>query len=67
MAAFLEFTDSGSEFVFGYLVSRQPFIAPLLNGTANEVAQQVTLVLSLVNGTANEIAQQVTIGLSLVN
>jgi len=43
VAAFLEFTDSGSEFVFGYLVSRQPFIAPLVNGTANEVAQQINL------------------------
>ena len=41
VATFLGYTDSGSSFVFGYLVGQKPFLTAVLNGTAKEVAEQI--------------------------
>ena len=40
---FLEFTDTGSSFVFGFLVNQKPFIPAKLNesSVAREVAQEI--------------------------
>ena len=38
---FLDYTDAGSGFVFGYLVTQKPFNTFALNDTAKEVAESV--------------------------
>ena len=45
---FLDFTDAGSGFVFGYLVTQQPFYpATLNNTTARDVAQDINAAQSI--------------------
>eukprot|EP00092_Neocalanus_flemingeri_P002179 GFUD01002319.1.p1 GENE.GFUD01002319.1~~GFUD01002319.1.p1 ORF type:complete len:652 (-),score=150.80 GFUD01002319.1:85-2040(-) len=41
VSTFLDYTDAGSGFVFGYLVDQKPFLPFLLNGTANSVAEEI--------------------------
>jgi len=41
VSTFLDYTDAGSGFVFGYLVDQKPFLPFLLNGTANSVAEDI--------------------------
>ena len=41
---FLDFTNEGSSFVFGYLVSGQPFIPGALNSTTNVSAEHFTII-----------------------
>jgi len=47
VSTFLDYTDAGSGFVFGYLVDQKPFLPFLLNGTANAVAEEVNTSGSL--------------------
>jgi len=44
---FLDYTDAGSGFVFGYLVDQKPYLPFLLNGTGNAVAEEINATGSI--------------------